>query len=1131
MLKQEHLYKSLNHFIFIGFIISLFSILAIGCGGGGPSVSITASPSTINLGESSILTWSTAGADSVSINNGVGTVQSNGNIVVSPFKTTTYTISAVNANGSERDTVTIVVKTMVSAPTVSLKAEPPTIVSGSFSTLSWSASNAYSVMIDNDIGTVPHNYSMTVSPPTTTTYNIYAIGPGGTSTASVTVNVISGTPFVSIQANPINIKPGDTVTLTWDSANADSVMIDQGIGKVLLSGSHEVQPTITTTYTITATGVNGIATASITVFVGESPNPILVAIRAEPAMIYPGNPSKLIWEVLNANSAEIDQGIGAVSLIGSMEVSPNETTTYTIKATNNGHSAYAKVTINIIQIEAPTITYFQVKPSNIQPGQSGILTWETTNANSVEIDNGIGSVALSGSMGITPNKTTTFVMTAKGVSGLIATDSVTINIAPPTGNQDFVLIDALQYDPLNGYRVTGNNVIINQKLPSLIDHSAYLPEVKDQGLTGSCTSWSLAYYLKSYYENKEMVWDINDNAFSPMYAYALQCRLFEKPNNIMKTLELMQNLGCPKWTSLPFEDLEGCMDQKERNAYASIDISESIHKEAKPYRMGEIQVLTNLNQIKLALTTNPIILVINSYSLFTPSAPVTPENNYLRPDENNDNASHSLICVGFDDNQFQEGALHIVSSWGKEWGINGYSWIKYADASKIITLAMAVNDLNNPIQTAFRLSRPNPPTQVQATKDIGPYVDITWIKDNTALYYRIYRAATSNRSNTDLPSYPYELIGESFKTSYRDYPTPGVSYYYAVVSVNEFGESDFFEVDTDALPYIDEGLASGESINPPTLEWRNDALNNEGISYFEINSIDPAIQLIGVEVSENSHGPWHNFGWIAPGKNFAIHWSKTTFLGKRPYIRIYALGDNCVSVPSLPVLIDVPILTPQMVPSIRSIQAFERENGIQVEWDMVQDNPDFFEIWRKDAMKLKSLWVLLDVVSKDNHIYHDKTAIPGILYYYAVVPVLNGAKNEPTITQEPVSIALQGPNLTLIHSECPVGQIKDSIDSFPITVMNNGNQAIENYSFKILAFNWKLKHSVDIFSGSASDYQMISLPLQPGQSHILPVAFELPQEISQGIAYTWYIWIDSNTEIDESSEDDNLLWDSKAFWK
>jgi peptidoglycan-associated lipoprotein len=79
---------------------------------------------------------------------------------------------------------------------------------------------------------------------------------------------------------------------------------------------------------------------------------------------------------------------------------------------------------------APTAS-IAVNPTNIQPGQSASLTWQTTNATDVTID-GIGAVQPNGSQSVSPNDSTTYHLTAKGTGGTQeATARLTVTAPPP----------------------------------------------------------------------------------------------------------------------------------------------------------------------------------------------------------------------------------------------------------------------------------------------------------------------------------------------------------------------------------------------------------------------------------------------------------------------------------------------------------------------------------------------------------------------------------------------------------------------------------------------------------------------------------------------------------------------------
>lgn len=75
----------------------------------------------------------------------------------------------------------------------------------------------------------------------------------------------------------------------------------------------------------------------------------------------------------------------------------------------------------------PTATLDVSRPE-IQKGDSTVLSWNTSNANSVEIA-GLGTVAASGSKTISPSDSTTYNLTAKGPGGEAdASARVTVNV-------------------------------------------------------------------------------------------------------------------------------------------------------------------------------------------------------------------------------------------------------------------------------------------------------------------------------------------------------------------------------------------------------------------------------------------------------------------------------------------------------------------------------------------------------------------------------------------------------------------------------------------------------------------------------------------------------------------------------
>jgi peptidoglycan-associated lipoprotein len=80
---------------------------------------------------------------------------------------------------------------------------------------------------------------------------------------------------------------------------------------------------------------------------------------------------------------------------------------------------------------APTVN-ISADPSTIEKGQSSTLTWSSTNATNVSIDQGIGDVSSSGSRSVSPSSSTTYTISVKGEGGTAqASTRITVTSPPP----------------------------------------------------------------------------------------------------------------------------------------------------------------------------------------------------------------------------------------------------------------------------------------------------------------------------------------------------------------------------------------------------------------------------------------------------------------------------------------------------------------------------------------------------------------------------------------------------------------------------------------------------------------------------------------------------------------------------
>ena len=80
-------------------------------------------------------------------------------------------------------------------------------------------------------------------------------------------------PTATLTASPETIEKGQSATLNWQTTNATAISIDNGVGAVQATGTQQVTPSESTTYTLTAKGDGGTQTATARVTVNAPPPP------------------------------------------------------------------------------------------------------------------------------------------------------------------------------------------------------------------------------------------------------------------------------------------------------------------------------------------------------------------------------------------------------------------------------------------------------------------------------------------------------------------------------------------------------------------------------------------------------------------------------------------------------------------------------------------------------------------------------------------------------------------------------------------------------------------------------------------------------------------------------------------
>jgi hypothetical protein len=158
------------------------------------SVAISVNPTTITLGNSAALTWSSTNATSCTASDAWSGTQatSASNFTVTPTTTgpSTYTLTCTGPGGNASGSAVLTVNSP--SPGVTISVNPTTVTLGNPATLSWSSTNATSCNASGAwSGTQATSGTLSETPAATgvSTYTLSCTGPGGTTANSATLAV------------------------------------------------------------------------------------------------------------------------------------------------------------------------------------------------------------------------------------------------------------------------------------------------------------------------------------------------------------------------------------------------------------------------------------------------------------------------------------------------------------------------------------------------------------------------------------------------------------------------------------------------------------------------------------------------------------------------------------------------------------------------------------------------------------------------------------------------------------------------------------------------------------------------------------------------------------------------------
>jgi C1A family cysteine protease len=343
------------------------------------------------------------------------------------------------------------------------------------------------------------------------------------------------------------------------------------------------------------------------------------------------------------------------------------------------------------------------------------------------------------------------------------------------------------------------------RLPAAVSLRQFSPTPQNQGEQGSCTGWASGYAARTILEAVAGGVDPNQHAYSPAYTFNQDHGKGCNGAIMFDVLTRLTQEGTLLMSDFPYNERD-C--SRQPTAQQRQQAKNHVIKGFNRLTQGQTFDI-NLTAMKQNLAKGAPVLIGmpvggNMMSLMGGEnqglwQPGNREYNALEgfrsgDYENSGLGGHAMCVMGYDDNKFG-GAVEIQNSWGRQFGDDGFFWMKYKDFQNFCMEAYGLHplvskkaDLNQSFQAALGLI-------INKTRQPIPFATG---QGNIFQTQNVVPAGTRFKVEitNSIPCYAYVIGQETDGSSYILFPyTRKFSPYFGITGTRTFPEKQSLMLD------------------------------------------------------------------------------------------------------------------------------------------------------------------------------------------------------------------------------------------------------------------------------------------------------------------------------------------------